>query len=82
MRGTTKHYRVAEIARRHFNMTAKQCGLGRDMEPIVADVLARTPAVIESVGTRLPKAFPEGLFASVSAGLKAAAEKMEQMSDP
>jgi serine/threonine-protein kinase HipA len=80
VRGTTKHYRVATITRRHFNATAQQCGLGADMEPVIADVVSKTPAVIEKVGASLPKGFPAGLFDSVTTGLKKAATQIEQMS--
>lgn len=77
--GESKHYRVEEIARRHFNASARQCGLGADMEPIIADILTRTPGVIASVGARLPKSFPSKLFSSVTTGLQKAARKIEAM---
>ena len=79
LRGTNKHYRVAEIDRRHFNVTARQCGVGADMESIIVDVVARTPAVIEKVGARLPKGFPAELFDSITNGLRTAAKQMERM---
>ncbi len=79
LRGTNKHYRVAEIERRHFNMTAQLCGLGMDMEAIIADVVAKTPSVIENVGTRLPKSFPPALFDSVATGLQKASKQLERM---
>ena len=79
LRGTSKHYRIADIQRGHFNATARQCGLGPNMEPIIADVIARTPVVIESVGARLPAEFPTKLFASVINGLRKAAKELEAM---
>jgi serine/threonine-protein kinase HipA len=79
VRGATKHYRIDEVRRRHFNMTARQCGLAADMEPIIADVLARTPLVIERVGADLPKGFPAGLFASITKGLQKAANQIARM---
>jgi serine/threonine-protein kinase HipA len=79
LRGGSKHYRVAEITRRHFNLTARQCGLGADMEPVIADVVSKTPAVIEKVGATLPKGFPADLFDSVTTGLQKAATQIEQM---
>ena len=77
--GTNKHYRIAEIHRRHFNMTAHQCGLGSDMETIIAEVIEKTPSVIESVGARLPKNFPEKIFNSVTTGLQKAADQIDAM---
>lgn len=79
LRGTSKHYRLAEIARRHFNATARICGLGLDMEAIIADVLARTDDVVESVGESLPRGFPDELFAVVTTGLRQAARRLERM---
>jgi serine/threonine-protein kinase HipA len=79
VRGTSKHYRVSEIERRHFNMTAEQCGHGQDMEAIIDDVIARTPEVVESVGASLPKGFPEEVFASVTGGLMKSATRIGRM---
>jgi serine/threonine-protein kinase HipA len=77
--GTHKHYRIAEITRGHFNIAARQCGLGNDMEPIIADVIARTPLVIESVGASLPLGFPEKIFDVVTTELQKAAKLLEVM---
>ncbi len=79
VRGENKHYRVAEIDRRHFNATARQCGFGRDMEAVITDVIAATPVVIERVGAKLPKGFPEVVFASVTGGLRKAARQLQRM---
>ena len=79
LHSATKHYRVAEISRRHFNTTARECGLGADMEAIIADVVSKTPAVIQQVGARLPKDFPADLFDSVTTGMRKAAMQIEQM---
>jgi serine/threonine-protein kinase HipA len=48
LRDKTKH-RVEEIRRRHFNATARACGLGRDMESIIAEVVAKTTRMIDAV---------------------------------
>jgi len=77
--GTRRHYKLAEITRRHFNLAAQQCGLGSDMEWLIEDTLAKTPAVIDSVSSQLPKGFPAKLFESVSAGLQRAAKQLERM---
>lgn len=74
-----KHYRLDEIGRRHFNATARACGLGRDMEDIIDDVVAKTPTVIESVAADLPKGFPAALFESVTAGLRRSAKQIGKM---
>jgi serine/threonine-protein kinase HipA len=80
LRGTkTKHYRIADMNRRRFNLTARQCGFGSDMEAIVADVMTATPTVIEKVQARLPKGFPEELFESITTGLRNAAKLLGNM---
>lgn len=79
LRGANKHYRIAEIARRHFNMTARQCGLGPDMEALITEVVEKTPAVIDEVGAKLPKGFPAELFDKITSGLQKAAKQLDRM---
>jgi serine/threonine-protein kinase HipA len=79
LRGTTKHYRLVEIHRRHFNLTAQQCGLGASMEPIIDNVIARVPKVVETFAAKLPPGFPAKLFESVTRGLTRAASELEAM---
>jgi serine/threonine-protein kinase HipA len=80
LRGTrNKHYRIEEMNRRLFNLTARQCGIGSDMEAIIRDVLSATPDAIAKVETRLPRGFPAGLFASVTTGLRKAATQLARM---
>lgn len=77
--GKSKHYRIEEIARRHFNRTAQRCGFGGDMESIISDVIARTPAVVSSVGANLPPGFPGEVFDVVTKSLRKAAQQIEAM---
>lgn len=79
VRGRNAHYRWKEIQRRHFNETARRCGLGPDMEALIADVLDRTPAVIEAVGRDLPQGFPAEVFDTIAAGLADSAKRLEAM---
>ena len=79
LRGGSKHYRVAEIHRRHFNATAKACGFASDMAPIIESVIAMTPAVVAQVAARLPKGFPEALFAAITGGLERSAALLASM---
>jgi serine/threonine-protein kinase HipA len=78
LRGKEKHYRLAEIRRRHFNETARQCGLGLDMQSIIADVVTRVPSAIERVAAKLPPDFPPKLFDSVRSGLRKAIRELER----
>lgn len=77
--GKNKHYRIDEIDRRHFDLTAQRCGLGRDMKTIIDDVVERTPSVIARVGAALPMRFPEQVFDTVTAGLAKSARRLERV---
>jgi serine/threonine-protein kinase HipA len=76
VRGKGKHYRRVEVQRRHFNETSRQCGLGLDMEAIIADVIAKGPFAIETVGAKLPSGFALKLFESVTGGLRKALREL------
>jgi serine/threonine-protein kinase HipA len=77
--GDNKHYRVSEIQRRHFNITAQRCGFGPNMEDIIDEVLAKTPAVVDSVGRTLPRRFPAKIFDAIVLGLTRSARQLESM---
>jgi serine/threonine-protein kinase HipA len=79
LKATNKHYRIAEIQRRHFNLAAQRCGLGADMESIITDVIDATPSAIDRVGADLPKAFPSKLFDEITKNLRSAAKRLAAM---
>jgi serine/threonine-protein kinase HipA len=76
--GKNRHYAMHTILRRHFSSTAKQLGCEELMEPLIDDLLARTPAAIESVNRKLPKGFSEKVAESVLGGLKKAVERLAE----
>jgi serine/threonine-protein kinase HipA len=77
--GKNRHYGFETIVRRHFNTTARRCGLGNAMEGIIEDVLARTPGAINAVAAQLPAGFPAKVFDSITGGLTRMARKLEAM---
>lgn len=77
--GKSKHYRVADIRRDHFNATAHRCGLGPDMEAIIAATLQATPAVIDRVAAELPARFPVRVFETIANGLRRSARALAVM---
>jgi serine/threonine-protein kinase HipA len=79
LQATRQHYRIAEMQRRHFNFVAQRCGLGANMESIIADVIEATPAVIERVASNLPEQFPSELFERITTNLRRAAERLAAM---
>jgi serine/threonine-protein kinase HipA len=78
VRGKNVHYDIPEIHRRHFDETAAKCGLGADMEAVIDDVVAKTPGVIETVGSDLPAGFPEDVFETISRGLARQAAQLDR----
>jgi len=67
------------MTRRHFNLTAKLCGLESTMERIITDILTKTPTVIENVGARLPAGFPGYLFDVITTSLQKSAQLLDSM---
>lgn len=76
LRGKSKHYRIADIGRAHFNASARACGLGADMNDIIDSVVATTPRAIERVERELPKGFPPRVFDAIAAGLMRASRSL------
>jgi serine/threonine-protein kinase HipA len=74
--GKNRHYRWSSIYRKHWNETARKCGLGRDAELLLQDLLSKTGRVIDTVARNLPKDFPAGVATSVLEGLRDAAEHL------
>jgi serine/threonine-protein kinase HipA len=77
--GKNRHYEMQRIQRRHFNSTAKKVGFGADAEPVIQDILARTPEVIANVQRALPPGFSGQVAQTVLAGLQQAARSLEAM---
>lgn len=77
--GKNKHYRIADIQRRHFNSTAVKCFLRNDAEDIIERILQRTPGAIDAVAKRLPAGFPDQVANAVFDGLSKSAEHLSTM---
>jgi len=77
--GKNKHYKLAEVQRRHFNSTARLCGYGPDMEQIIGETLANVDGALEDVGNRLPAGFPADVFESIASGMRQSAARMADM---
>ena len=74
--GKNKHYRFADVQRRHFNSTAAKCFLRADAGDVIESVLARTSGAIEAVAARLPSGFPARVADAVFAGIKRSAQQL------
>jgi serine/threonine-protein kinase HipA len=77
--GKNRHYEAERIQRRHFNSTAKRFGFGETAEPLLQELIARTPAAIDQVQRDLPGGFSQEVADKVLGGLRSAARALEGM---
>lgn len=77
--GRNRHYEAAGIQRRHFNSTARRFGYGETAEPLIQEIIARTPTVIDAVQRMLPPGFSDEVADKVLSGLRTAARALEGM---
>jgi len=77
--GKNRHYLAHNILRRHFNSTAKNVGFGDSAEPLIQDIIACTPAIVDKVSAALPLGFSEKVTDRILGGLLAAAHSLERM---
>ncbi|EFK95774.1 HipA N-terminal domain protein, partial [sediment metagenome] len=75
--GRNRHFHFHTIRRRHFNSTAKKVGYGESAEPLLRDLIERTPAVVDQVRAELPAGFSQVVADKVLGGLLAAARALE-----
>ena len=73
--GKNRHYRWKEICARHWVETAKRCGFG-EMEGVVEDLFAKTPAVITQVRSTIPARFPVQIADRILEGISARAAQL------
>jgi serine/threonine-protein kinase HipA len=74
--GRNRHYRAAEVRRRHMVETMRRCGYGGAPDALIDEVLAAVPRVAAAVRAQLPAHFPEALAQSVLDGMLLAAAQL------
>ncbi len=74
--GRNRHYTLHEVHRWHWVAMAKSLGLVGGAEPIIAELIERTPAAFDTVAEQLPEAFPMVLFDRVRIGTMAAMKRL------
>lgn len=77
--GKNRHYLMHTIQRRHFNRTAKKVGYGETAEPLLQELVGRTPAVVAQVQNELPEGFSQQVADQILDGLHSAARALEAM---
>jgi serine/threonine-protein kinase HipA len=74
--GTNRHYLWHSILRRHWEETARRCGVGRAMPSLIDELIERTPKVIDRVKARIPPGFPAAVAGPIFDGLQKSATKL------
>lgn len=77
--GKNRHYEAERIQRRHFNSTAKRFGYGETAEPLIGELIERTPTVIDEVQRTLPPGFSDEVAGKVLSGLRTSVRVFEVM---
>lgn len=75
--GDHRHYKLYEIKRRHWQQTAKACGISSDvLEDIIKDLINKTKDILNR-GIKLPKDFPDWIYGSIMEELEKALSRLE-----
>jgi serine/threonine-protein kinase HipA len=70
VRGTSNHYLISQIVRRHWLAQGQQVGLSRDtVDELIASVTGATQQVIDTVAAQLPDDFPHDLASAIFEGM-------------
>ncbi len=77
--GKSKHYRLKEIQRRHFNHMATLCGYGHDAERLIKGIIEKTPYVLARVNSELPNGFPAQVADSILGHLEKSVKRLAAM---
>lgn len=71
VRGSSNHYLISQIRRRHWIKHGEITGLGQhEVESIIEELLVETLGVIERVADLLPEQFPPELAACIFDGMR------------
>ena len=79
VRGKNPHWKMRDVLRRHWNEVARRNGVAESADALIAAIVRITPAVLATVGARLPAQFPAHVADSIFAGLQDAATRLEGM---
>lgn len=78
--GNRRHRRLREIRRRHWNATARACGIVAGAEPWIAELVERVEPAIASVEAELPANFTDRVATRILGGVRDAARRLGAMS--
>ena len=76
--GKNKHYLAESIQLRHFDMTARKCGVGGQARDVVEELVGTVPQAIAALSSILPPGFPRGVADAILGGLQGSADRLAQ----
>ena len=79
--GKTRHRKLLQIRRRHWNETARACGIAEGAEPWINELLERIDPAIQHVQALLPADFPDGVATPIFEGLRQAGARLAAMTE-
>lgn len=81
LRSTKAHWRMQDILRRHWEEVGRRSGIvserGQDVDWLIRDVIAKSPAALDAVAAKLPAGFPRHVGDSILNGIRAAVRKLD-----
>lgn len=77
--GKNRHRRLTDIRRRHWNATARACGITEGAEPWIAELLDRVAPAIAEVQAQLPPGYPDQVSMPIFEGMRQAANRLAAM---
>lgn len=78
LKGKNRHYRWESMFQRHWLSIAKLCNFPEEsMAQIIEQILGGMEQVIENVGNKLPKGFPDDISAPIFDGMRRARDRMK-----
>jgi serine/threonine-protein kinase HipA len=83
VRGSTNHYHLEQIQRRHWTTMARRIGLGADVaEQIIAELISATPGVLDAMYSALPADFPADIAEAILEGVRRHCNRLQSMPAP
>lgn len=70
--GKNRHYLWDSILYRHWEETARRCGMAAVFKSLIQELVDSTSQAIDTVTARIPKGFPDAVATSILEGLRGA----------
>ena len=81
VRGSSNHYSIMQIQRRHWISQGRQTGLSAaNVEKMIGELIETTDANLDRIATRLPTDFPADVADAIFKGIRKQCKKLAAMS--